>query len=103
MREFEQEEHDLIHDQLIDADLQNSMFQFYYPREQRKQEAELAVQKENEVQAYLATIQKRPDGQLVVVLPKEPVYKELITNNEWSAEKRLQSGIRSMERSTEMQ
>ena len=39
----------------------------------------------------------------MVVLPKEPVYKELITNNKWSAEKRLQSAIRSMERSTEMQ
>ena len=79
------------------------MFQFYYPREQRKQEAELAVQKENEVQAYLATNQRKPDGRLVVVLPKEPVYKELITNNELSVEKRLQSAIQSMERSTEMQ
>jgi hypothetical protein len=91
---LEQEERDRHYDELRMLDLERERLVFEGPT--TESDVDAANRKEAELQAFLSTIQRADDGRMVVTLPKDPRYKDLITRNSWSANRRLQSTLKAM-------
>ncbi len=91
---LEQEERDRQYDKLRMLNLERERLVFEGPT--TESDVDAANRKEAELQAFLGTIQRADDGRMVVTLPKDPRYKDLITRNLWSANRRLQSTLKTM-------
>jgi hypothetical protein len=98
MSQFEQEERDREYDELRMLELEQDHIQFHEPGTTVKDYSAMAADKENELVAFMEKIEQRDDGRMVVNLPKDPAYKQLITRNSRSAEHRLQATMRSMQK-----
>ena len=57
---------------------------------------------EVQLQSYLDTLDRAPDGRIIARLPKKPGYKNMVCENLYTGQKRIQSVIRMLEQGGEI-